>query len=64
MTIDITSPAAIEAVHTGVESGFALSIWDALMVGRVSATRPGLRARMSDAVPDPNPPVTNHQEVV
>ena len=41
-----------------------LSFWDALMLGRVSANRPGLRARTSDAAPNPNPPVTSHKEVV
>lgn len=39
------------------EAGFelSLSLWDALMLGRVSANRPGLRVRESAALPRPKP---------
>jgi hypothetical protein len=47
-----------------VEGELVLSVWDALMVGRVSATRPGLRARLSDVSPVSTAPVAKCQEVV
>jgi hypothetical protein len=43
--------------------GLELSVWDALMLGRVSAIGPGLRARTSDTLPNPHQPVTSRKEV-
>ena len=63
MTTHTTRRAAAGRVHT-VDAGLELSVWDALMVGRVSANRPGLRARTSDAPPDLNSPVTSDKEVI
>lgn len=62
MATHLTSHGSVDAERPVVE--FELSLWDALLLGRVSATRPGLRVSESNAMPHPNPPVVSHQEAV
>jgi hypothetical protein len=62
MTTHSTRRDAGESASTG-EVGLELSLWDALMVGRVSANRRGLRDRASSIAPNPNTPATSRKEV-
>jgi hypothetical protein len=56
------TPGAVDRVVPDDEAGFELSIVDALMLVRVSATRPGLRARLSNTAPAPTMPLTSSKE--
>ncbi len=66
MTTRSISQAAADVERTDGADRLELSLWDALLLGRVSATRPGLRVRATDTAPHPNPhpSVVSRQEVV
>lgn len=54
----------VAGTESAGEAGFelSLSIWDAVLLGHVSATRPGLRGRASHVAPNSPAPVAHRKE--